>query len=138
MDKTNKFQFLDFLANIFDNLNFRFHEKCISEILELLHNSGSERKFLAAFETSLVNLDKLGRGVCAHKNFEKLKNCEFFSMRIRIEKNNYRILYAHEKEAVFLLAFYERGGKRKTDYTSRIPVAKKRLEEMNLNIKYIN
>ena len=54
-----------------------------------------------------------------------------YSMRLHAKGYNIRILYGFlsDEKPVLLLAFYERAGKRKTDYTPYLDPARKRLEE---------
>ena len=64
------------------------------------------------------------------KLFESLKgHSNLYSMKIKL-KLNIRILYSIDKNGTILLyGFYEKGGKRITDYINAIPIALERYKE---------
>ncbi len=53
------------------------------------------------------------------------------AMRFLFDGSNIRILFAFLDGKIYLLcAFYERKGKRNTEYSSYIPIASQRLDEL--------
>ena len=65
-----------------------------------------------------------------HKEFENIGG-GLYSMHLAGKGFNLRILYAFlaNQSPVLLLAFHERAGKRKTDYSGYIPQAAERLRQ---------
>lgn len=107
------------------------HPKVISEILACIQKSGSEENIFSIFAQRLIFLSNQGYHAVKHKEFELLKD-GIYSMHISTTSINLRVLYAFRNSAIVLLcAFFERGGKKRTDYTSRIPEAKARLAELD-------
>lgn len=77
-------------------------------------------------------------GVSKANSNEILKHCtEFkcYSLHIQSKVFNIRILGTYvEKKFVFLVAFFERAKKSKTDYSGYIAIAKERLEDIKEEI----
>lgn len=128
----NKLKLFNELSNCFDNI--KFHPKLISDILDIISNSGNEAEFLSKFSTRLkfLNNYKEKAHLQRDKNFEKLKKCsDLYSMHVDCSKHNIRIIYSFlNNGTVLLYGFYERAGKRVTDYSSAIPDSLKRYKEM--------
>lgn len=73
-----------------------------------------------------------GTDAVKHKEFELLARTDgIYSMHIATTGINLRILYVFRTpDTILLLAFFERQGKRHTDYTDKIREAKQRLTEL--------
>jgi hypothetical protein len=112
--------------------NIRFSDDCISDITEIINESGNELSFLKKFWRTLNILDEYKdmAPIKMSKLFESLKgHSNLYSMKIKL-KLNIRILYSIDKNGTILLyGFYEKGGKRITDYNNAIPIALERYKE---------
>lgn len=102
-----------------------------NELLPLIAGSGFEAKFLALFVSRLQSLASLGIQATVMREFEPLGG-GLYSMHLSGKGFNIRILYGFlpNGQPALLLAFHERAGKYKTDYSTRIPIAQLRLAEM--------
>lgn len=125
MNQEECFAELDLLLN-----SFRCHTRLLGELLELIAKTGAERNFLSTLLTRLRNLRSMGVQVTQQRGFELLGD-GIFSMRIAGKNYNIRILFAFlpDKTPYLLHAFYERAGKRVSDYSGKISLAKSRLAE---------
>lgn len=112
--------------------NIRFSDDCISDITEIINESGNEFSFLKKFLYALSILDeyKDTAPIKMSNLFESLKgHRNLYSMKIKL-RMNIRILYSIDKNGTILLyGFYEKGGKRVTDYSNAIPIALERYKE---------
>lgn len=106
------------------------HGRMIQELIELIVGSGYEKKFFTVFSAHLKSLSRYGVDVVRQKEFENIGG-GLFSMHIAGNGFNIRILYSilPNGDPSLLLSFYERAGKRKTDYTPYILPAKERCKE---------
>lgn len=128
----NKKKILEHLIEVFGNSSCLVHESLIPEIRDLLEKSGEELKVLKMLSARLQVLQ-------GQKHMAQLYNKEFellghgiYSMHIATSNKNIRILYAfRDPDTILLLAFHERSGKSKTDYTGKIDEALKRLRELS-------
>lgn len=105
-------------------------DECMKEILTIIVGSGIEKRFFKTLIQRLKLLEEYGVSVIEHHTeFEPLGN-HLFSMHLDVGDKNVRILYSFlpDGNAVLLLAFHERAGKKKTDYSSHIPAAKHRFQ----------
>lgn len=126
----NKEKSLRHLKQLLSQSNFVVYPKMIEELLAIIAKSGVEKK---VFTTLISRLEFLSN----HKQQTQLHHKEFeligdgiYSMHIDVNQLNIRILYSFkDSDTVLLLAFFERGGKNHTDYTPKIPEAKRRLRE---------
>ena len=111
-------------------VSFHVHPALIPELLSLLSESGIENNFFNILLARLKFLNQHGILATRHKEFEPIEN-GIFSMHVTGAGFNIRILYAFapDKSPVLLLAFHERAGKRKTDYTIPKKEAVKRMKE---------
>ncbi|MCD8341220.1 MAG: type II toxin-antitoxin system RelE/ParE family toxin [Clostridiales bacterium] len=129
----NRKKALLLLFQIFNGLldeRFSIHELIQDELLDILKNSGAEQKVFNLLVARLNLLQFYWERACELREFEPLRN-GIYSMHIDTANMNVRILYAFNGSKVYLLhAFFERGGKKHTDYTGRIELAQKRLNEM--------
>ena len=99
---------------------FRCHASLFGEIAGIIAKSGYERTFFTLLVVQLRVLAAQGRNAIQFPGFERLKhsNSELYSMH----------LDGRDFTPVLLTAFFERGGKRTSDYTPYIPAAKERLD----------
>lgn len=106
------------------------HDLVVKELMSILRNSGSERKVFNLLAARLNLLQYFWERACELREFEPLGG-GIYSMHIDTANMNLRILYAFCDSKVYLLhAFFEREGKKRTDYTGKIELAQKRLNEM--------
>lgn len=91
------------------------HPRLFGELLDILAKSGAESVFLKQLIKNLSILSAMGIEATKHKDFEPIEH-GLYSMHFDYRDFNIRILYAFrdDEEPVLLLAFYERGGKRRT------------------------
>lgn len=124
----NKQQLILLLMESFSGIDI--HQQCIKELLGLIVKSGREAKFLTLFRIRIIRLLEMRAEAVRDKEFESIGD-GLFSMHISGAGFNIRILYSFlpDRRPILLLAFYERGGKKKTDYTTHIPPAVDRLNE---------
>lgn len=97
-----------------------YHTKILQDLTALIAGSGCEEKFFTTLQAT------------RHKEFEALKGEDgLFSMHISVRDLNVRILYAFSPQntPILLLAFHERAGKRKTEYSAYTGPARERLKE---------
>lgn len=111
--------------------NFRYFDGLITEILDLLAQSGKEAAFLSLLTMRLRQLSVWGIYAAEHEGFENIGG-GLFSLHLQRKEFNIRILYAFlpNSQPVLLLAFYERAGKKKTDYTPYISPALSRFKRI--------
>lgn len=135
MNKQSVFEMLEkYLSQI------RFHSALISELVAIIAGSGYESDFRSLLISRLRMLSALGKSAVSLKEFELLRYTgdeELYSMHLSNSNFNIRILYAFlpNHMPVLLCAFNERSGKRKTDYSTHIPVALARLEDERRDYK---
>ncbi len=124
----NKDEFIKLLAESFGNI--LIHPALCPELLKLLKQSGQEKQFLSILAKRLKFLQSEGIQATQHEEFERLED-NIYSMHIASKQLNIRILYSFLNDgSVLLHAFYERAGKRHTDYTGTIALARARLNEL--------
>lgn len=104
-------------------------EAFLRELLDLIAEKGIEASFFSLLVARLRLLAVEGVKAVRHKEFELIGN-GIYSMHLARKGYNIRILYGFlpNGEPALLLAFYERGGKRKTDYTPYLRPAAERLQ----------
>lgn len=108
-----------------------YHDSFFADLLSLLDGAGSEKSFFKTLVTRLLVLNTCGVTAINSKEFERIGEL-LYSMHFPGKDRNIRILYAFlsDERPVLLCAFFERAGKRRTDYSAHIPVALERLSEM--------
>jgi hypothetical protein len=119
------------LDTIFDNAQFEVHPEFTDEFILLISKSGDKDIIIDKFETLLDVINKLGCcNMCKHKQIEKLQSCRnLYSLHIETKNSNYRVLFSIIKSGKILLhTFYEKEGKKVTEYQSHVPIAKTRLD----------
>lgn len=111
---------------------FRCHTNLFDDIVDIIARSGYERSFFALLVVQLRILAAQGQNAIQFPGFERLKHAggELYSMHLDGRDFNLRILYSFlpDHTPVLLTTFFERGGKRTSDYTPYIPAAKERLD----------
>lgn len=106
------------------------HDRMIEELIGIVVGSGYEEKFFTTFSARLKSLSRYGVDVVKQKEFENIGG-GIYSMHIAGHGFNIRILYSilPNGDPSLLLSFYERGGKKKTDYTTYKEPAGERFKE---------
>lgn len=111
---------------------FRCHASLFGDIVDIIARSGYERSFFALLIVQLRILAAQGQNAIQFPGFERLKHAdgELYSMHLDGRDFNLRILYSFlpDHTPVLLTTFFERAGKRTSDYTPYIPAAKERLD----------
>ena len=111
---------------------FRCHANLFGDIVDIIARSGYERSFFALLIVQLRILAAQGQNAIQVPGFERLKHAEgeLYSMHLDGRDFNLRILYSFlpDHTPVLLTTFFERAGKRTSDYTPYIPAAKERLD----------
>lgn len=124
---------IDVLKQIISQFpHIKYKDELIQDICaDNIFGSGIEAKFLSLFLTRLKQINTFGyQAITAVRNgFEKLTGAPgLYSMHIDLNNLNYRILYTIDnKDHILLLGFNEKAGKRVSDYTKPISIAKQRL-----------
>ena len=110
----------------------RYHPLLLDEIKGLVLGTGHEKEFLNSLQSQLTFVKTLGYSAVCMKQIEKLKNSsDLYSMHLESKNFNYRILFSFMENGETLLhLFYERQGKRHTDYSRHTPIAQIRLQEL--------
>jgi len=127
----NKNDTLKWLLTYFEP--FEVHEHMINELAKIISKTGYVQRFFTLLIARLLYLDCMGKSAIKHKEFERV-NENLYSMHLTGTDFNIRILYtfSNDDTPVLLLSFYERAGKRVTDYSLHLDLAKERFEEMEL------
>lgn len=117
------------------NYGFRFHFRFMNEFKELLLNTSGHESELFALLVKQLNFVKLmGTNVDKADSNEKLSHVQgdYYSLHLQAKVFNIRLLMTFDtnKNPVFLASFFERSGKRVTNYTKWIPVIEERFKEM--------
>ena len=123
MNKTKFSKEISELSELYGNV--LMHPSIIPEIFDIVLGSGYESEFLKQFAKQLKNVDTLGRQVVELNSFELLKGgSDIYSMHLKSKSYNIRILYSYLDNGELLLhCFYEKQGKRITEYERSIPIA---------------
>ena len=112
------------------------HVSFLEELYSILRKdlSGKEKQLFKQLAAQLENIRKMGRMVYMADRNELLKGkgSRYYSIHLSSAQYNVRLLVyiTGSGTPYFLSAFYERGGKSRTDYSSHIPVLDKRLEQL--------
>lgn len=125
----NKDDVLELLLALLGNVIYS--TRLVPEIVDIIAKNGQELNFAKTLAIRLRMLSMLGVQATQAKTFEPIRD-GIYSMHLDNKIYNIRILYAFlpSQQPALLLAFYERGGKSKTDYSPYIEPAKARLEEL--------
>lgn len=129
------------LAELIKNLEkylekgYVFHPKFMEEFQALLKNAtGNEKEIFALLVKQLDFLKELGTNVYKADSNEiiKYQDRDYYSLHLSGKNFNLRLLMAFDEKDTpkFLVAFYERAGKKKTDYTQYKKVLDSIFEEI--------
>lgn len=127
-------EILELMAKLFADL--KMHPLFLKEIQHLLSKElrGKESNFFKILQTQLHNIEVFGSMIHTVDSNEKLKHSEkiFYSIHLQQSQFNVRFLIyiTDDHIPLFLSAFYERSGKKKTDYTTHKEVLESRLNQM--------
>ena len=106
----------------------------IEDLLDLLSSSGVEKRLFSKLTDYIKKLCTYGEAAIGGRGdpMEHLSGyANLNAMRFLFDGSNIRILFAFLDGKIYLLcAFYERKGKRNTEYSSYIPIALQRLDEL--------
>jgi hypothetical protein len=126
----NKEDALRGLRDILDD--FLVYNRLIPELVDIVAKSGNEKAFFQCLINRLTFLSRYGiRAAGQHEEFEIIGD-GLCSIHLDKKSFNIRILYSFmpDHRPVLLLGFYERAGKKKTDYTPYLEPAKQRFREL--------
>ena len=117
---------------------FQFHPLFIKEFKELLSKaSGNEKEIFSLLVKQLNYVKSLAEQVFKADGNEIIKylDKEYYSLHLSGKNFNLRLLMTFNEDSVpiFLAAFYERSGKRNSDYTQWKKVLESRYVEMRRN-----
>ena len=109
---------------------YSYSNLIIEELLGLISKSGNEKRFFTLLISRLRILGTMGIDAVNLTEFENIGK-GIYSMHLAAKGFNIRILYGFlpNRKPVLLLAFYERAGKKKTDYSPHLETAQRRLEQ---------
>lgn len=121
------------LQKYLDN-GFQFLTRFLNEFRELLNSaSGHEKEIFALLVKQLNFIKALGKEVNQADGNEIIKYQErdYYSIHLQGKNFNFRLLmtFDEKENPVFLAAFYERSGKRATDYTKWKSILEQRYKE---------
>lgn len=113
------------------------HDSLFSELLNLVVGSGFEARVFKLLLSRLLLLNKHGVMVTNIKEFENIGS-GLYSMHLTGPGFNIRILFSFLPNSlpVLLLAFHEREGKRKTNYSTHLDSALSRLDQMKEDYRH--
>lgn len=114
---------------------FRFHTLFMEEFKGLLQGAqGHEKEIFALLIKQLNFVKTLGKQVYNADGNEIIKYLEkeYYSLHLTGKNFNLRLLMTFDEEVhpVFLAAFYERAGKKNSDYTSWVKVLDQRYSQI--------
>lgn len=115
--------------------DFQVHPRFIKELSDLLKKElkGKEQKFFTLLITQLKNIQEFGPLIHTIDSNEKLLKCNgnFYSIHLQQSQFNIRLLvHITDSDRQLLVAFYERSGKKSTNYTQYIKVLENRLNDL--------
>ena len=126
-------EMLTYLSSFF--LEFNVHPSFLEELANILLKNISDRKrFFRQLVTLLFNIKNFGFMINTVDHHEKIKYTDLSIYSLHLSSSQYNVRFLayinNEGKCYFLSAFYERNGKRKTDYSSQIAALKSRLEKL--------
>lgn len=132
----NRDEVLRYWMNCFSSIEVS--DYLVPELVSLIAESGSESAIFRILIMRITMLQSLTVNAVQHKEFESIGD-GLFSMHLAGKGFNIRILYSFlpDRSPVLLLAFYERGGKRKTDYSEYIAPALSRLNKIREEYNHV-
>lgn len=131
MNRDNVLQYLLYYLS-----QFSYHSKFLGELIDIIAGSGYEDKFFKLLLLRLRQLSMLGINAVELEEFENIGG-GLYSMHFSQKNFNIRFLYAFmpNGQPALLIPFFERAGKRRTDYTPYIEPALSRLEQLKEEFK---
>lgn len=134
MNKKEAFLQLNRVLEEYQNQEYRFHRFFIKELADLVTDAkGHEKELFMLLVKQLCFVSALKRQVHLADSNEKIKYLEkeYYSLHLSAKNFNIRMLmtFDNDDNPVFLAAFYERAGKRNTDYTKWKMVLAERYKE---------
>lgn len=137
---------MDTLTSLIEKLSvlledFDAHPQLIPEIYEYFDSSTKQLKGFRLMITDLQILSehRSNAAIVSPGRFEKLRGGNpFYSMHMAVIGSNLRLIYCFEEDRILLLhLFYERSGKRASNYTHALAVAESRRQEISGNVRLI-
>lgn len=125
-------QLSDYLQ-CYGHYNFHFHREFAKELITLVtKHVNTHDSFLKQLVTAFNNIRHFTHNIHDVDNHEKLKRCPFYSIHLQTREYNFRFLisFNNKDEPIFLTAFYERAGKKQTNYDKPIETAQNRLKDI--------
>jgi len=116
--------------------DFYVHHRCLLEFKSLLKKelSGKADSFLQVLITQLKLLSDLGSRIITVDDHEKLKysDHDIYSIHLKRNQFNIRLLVIFDKMSnpYLLTVFFERSGKKASDYTDKTRIAYQRYVEL--------
>ena len=137
MNKRKAFELLSENLEKYFQEGFQFHGLFLEEFKTLLKNaSGNEKEIFSLLIKQFNFIKVLGKGVDQADGNEIIKYQEqdYYSIHLNGKNFNLRLLMTFDEDGnpVFLAAFYERAGKKSTDYTQWKNVLKQRFQEVSM------
>lgn len=117
---------------------FYFHKKFIAELSEILQKNavGHEKEVFNILIKQLGFVKAMNTRVNEADNNEILSNIgndkKYYSLHIQDKVVNIRMLmtFSDEYNPIFLAAFFEKAGKRVSDYSQWLPIIRERYEQI--------
>ena len=126
-------QLVNFLET-YKDCNYIFHKEFIKELVNIATSVSYQDVFLSQLVTILRNVREYKHRIYTIDSHEHLKwkNTSLYSLHMQSKNYNVRLLisFDDDKNPLFLSAFYERSGKKKTGYEAYTPTANARRNEM--------
>lgn len=118
----------------YTDCNFIFHTEFVKEFVYIATNVSYQDVFLAQFVAILRNVRDYKHNIYKIDSHEHLKGkySSLYSLHMQTKNYNVRLLISFDNKdnPLFLLAFYERSGKRNTGYDTYAPTANARRIEL--------
>lgn len=135
MNKREVLKLLSVNLEKYSKGGFCFCERFLEEFKNLLKSaSGNEKEIFALLIKQFNFIKVLGRNVNQADSNEiiKYQKRDYYSLHLQGKHFNFRLLMTFDKESnpVFLAAFYERSGKKTSDYTQWKEVLEQRFHEI--------
>ena len=116
--------------------DFILHDQFVKELHALLKKDlrGQEKDFFNCLATQLSNIKTFGTMVHTTDANEKLKGADghYYSIHLARKQFNVRFIVNIQNDGTpyFLCAFFEKSGKKATDYSAYTKVMEKRFKEL--------
>lgn len=138
MNKKDAFDLLINYLTEYNTLGFKFHQKFIEELGDLMlkHSVGHEKELFSIMIKQFGFVNTLNTMVDTADSNEILRELKseiyFYSIHIKNKSLNFRFLMAFtpENTPVFLVAFFEKSGKRASSYSKYTPVLETRYKQI--------